>query len=123
MFHNKRKSIINKAKELRKKPTKAEAVLWEQLRNHKLNGFRIRRQHVLGPYIADFYCAETKLAIEIDGSIHDNADIKEYDAIRQRAIEFYGITVIRFKNEEVFDRMDDVLAEIARNLQNWSSTK
>ncbi|NLY75042.1 MAG: endonuclease domain-containing protein [Firmicutes bacterium] len=121
MFHYKRKSITEKAKVLRKEPTAAEAVLWEQLRKGKLKGFKIRRQHPIGCYIADFYCANGKLAIEIDGGVHDNKDVKEYDEVRQQAIEYYGIRVIRFKNEDVFNRIEFVLKEIENNLIDLSS--
>jgi very-short-patch-repair endonuclease len=117
MFHNKRKSIIDKAKALRKNSTEAEALLWEQLRKRKLNGYKIRRQHPIGPYIADFFCAKANLVVEIDGGIHNDEDVMEYDVIRQKAIEDNGLKVIRFKNEEVFDRLDFVLAEIEKLLK------
>lgn len=77
---------------------------------------KIRGQHPLGCYIADFYCPKKKLVIEIDGGIHDDATVQEYDKIRQKAIEFKGIKVIRFKNKDVFERMEFVLAEIERYL-------
>jgi very-short-patch-repair endonuclease len=63
MFHNKRKLIIHKAKKLRKESTEAEAVLWEELRKRKLEGYKIRRQHPIGPYIVDSYCAKGKLGV------------------------------------------------------------
>ena len=116
MYHHQRASIVDRAKDLRKRQTEAEAVLWEELRKRKLGGCKIRRQHPLGSYIADFYCSEKKLVIEIDGGIHDDKAVKEYDEIRQKAIEFYGIKVIRFRNEDVFSRMEFVLDEIERNL-------
>ena len=116
MYHHQRASIVDRAKDLRKRQTEAEAVLWEELRKRKLGGCKIRRQHPLGSYIADFYCSEKKLVIEIDGGIHDDKAVKEYDEIRQKAIEFYGIKVIRFRNEDVFSRMEFVLDEIERKL-------
>ncbi len=81
-----------------------------------MGGYKIRRQHPLGPYIADFYCHQKKLVIEIDGGVHNDVTVKEYDEIRQKTIEFYGIKVIRFRNEDVFSRMKFVLAEIEKNL-------
>ncbi len=109
-------SIVDRAKDLRKRQTEAEAVLWDELRKRKLGGYKIRRQHPLGSYIADFYCPERKLVIEVDGGIHDDEQVKENDEIRQKAVEFYGIKVIRFRNEDVFSRMEFVLDEIERKL-------
>ena len=117
MYHSRRALMVDRAKDLRKRSTAAETVLWEELRKRKLDGYRIRRQHPLGSYIADFYCPKGKLVIEIDGGIHDDEAVKEYDEIRQKAIEFYGFKVIRFKNEDVFNRINFVLAEIERNLK------
>ena len=116
MYHHQRALIVDRAKDLRKRSTEAEAVLWEELRKRKMGGYKIRRQHPLGSYIADFYCPEKKLVIEVDGGIHDDETVKEYDEIRQKAIVFYGIKVIRFRNEDVFRRMEFVLDEIERNL-------
>ena len=116
MYHHQRALIVDRAKDLRKRQTEAEAVLWEELRKRKLGCYKIRRQHPLGSYIADFYCPEKKLVIEIDGGIHDDETVKKYDEIRQKAIEFYGIKVIRFRNEDVLNRMEFVMAEIDRNL-------
>lgn len=116
MYRHQRVLIVDRAKDLRKRSTEAEVVLWEELRKRKLGGYKIRRQHPLGPYIADFYCPQRKLVIEIDGGIHDDADVKKHDEIRQKAIEYYGIKVIRFRNEDVLGRMEFVLAEIERNL-------
>jgi very-short-patch-repair endonuclease len=118
MYHHQRALIVDRAKDLRKRETEAEAVLWEELRKRKLGGCKIRRQHPFGSYIADFYCSERKLVIEIDGGIHDGEQVKEYDEIRQKAIEFYGIRVIRFRNEDVLNRMEFVLAEIEKNFTN-----
>ena len=117
MYHHQRAVIVDRAKDLRKRQTEAEAVLWEELRKRKLGGHKIRRQHPFGSYIADFYCPVRKLVIEIDGGIHDDKAVKEYDEIRQKAIEFYGIRVIRFRNEDVLRRMKFVLAEVERNLR------
>jgi len=76
------KYIIDLARELRKTETSAEKLLWEMLRDRKLLGLKFRRQHPIGRYIADFFCHEIGLVIELDGAIHENMDQKEYDAIR-----------------------------------------
>ncbi|MBE3040379.1 MAG: endonuclease domain-containing protein [Chloroflexi bacterium] len=91
--------IQQRAKELRQEMTQAEQLLWERLRNRQLSGLKFRRQHPLGPFITDFYCAETRLVVEIDGDIHDLQ--KEQDEQRTRQFEEFGYRVIRFRNKEV----------------------
>lgn len=88
-------------RELRQSGTDAERILWEELRNRKLNGLKFRRQHPIDKVVADFYCHEKKLIIELDGLVHDVKENKEYDANRTYMLNEIGITVIRFRNEEV----------------------
>jgi very-short-patch-repair endonuclease len=76
MFYRARKSIFLKAVELRNNPTKAEIILWEQLKNKDLFGVRFKRQHPIDIFIADFYCHKYKLVIEVDGEIHNEPDNK-----------------------------------------------
>lgn len=104
--------LIGKARDLRKVMTEAEKVLWVKLRGKKLGGFKFRRQHPIIHFIADFYCHEVKLVVELDGGIHDDPEIKEYDINRTAEIERLGIMVIRFSNKEVFEKLDRVLKEI-----------
>ena len=111
MFFGASKIIFENAKVLRKNMTDAEKILWGYLKA-KPNGFKFRRQHPLGIYIADFYCHKLKLVIELDGSIHDNDDVKQNDAIRQKLIEEDGITVLRFTNKEVMSNIQNVLTLI-----------
>jgi very-short-patch-repair endonuclease len=80
-----------------------------------LSGFKFRRQHRIGPYFADFACTEVGLVIEVDGSQH--LDRLEYDAVRMRYLQSQGYRVLRFWNDEVSLRMDDVLDEILRALR------
>ena len=101
-----------RARELRKQMTPAEHILWTRLRNRQLGGYKFRRQHPLGPYIADFYCAERRLVIELDGSVH--AEQQEYDEMRSGQFEEYGYQVIRFKNAEVESELEYVLMEILK---------
>ncbi len=103
-------NIQLRAKELRKEPTASEQVLWEYLRNRQLGGFKFRRQAPMGRVIADFYCAESKLIVEIDGDIHD-LQIEE-DKQRTKEIESFGYRVIRFRNEEVERDLKSVLSNI-----------
>ena len=108
MFLGASNLIFENAKLLRKNMTHAESILWAHLKT-KPNGFKFRRQHPLGIYIADFYCHKLKLVIELDGSIHDNEEVKLNDEIRQKFIEEDGILVMRFKNEEILKDIQNVL--------------
>ena len=95
--HN--KQIVPLAKKLRKEMTKEERHLWyDYLRNHTV---RFSRQKVLGNYIVDFYSAEAKLVIELDGSQHYEPDNLEKDEERTAFLEGYGLTVIRIPNNEI----------------------
>jgi len=87
--------------------TRAEQKLWTQLRRKKLGGLRFRRQHPVGRYIADFYCHELKLVIELDGFSHENRE--EYDANRDSFLSGGGYTVLRFTNVEIEQSLDAVL--------------
>src|SRR5512135_1826155 len=90
--------------------TPAEEKLWQRLRAHRLGGLKFRRQHPLGPFIADFYCAECRLVVEIDGDIHDLQ--AQHDQARTERFEEYGYRVIRFRNEQVLNDVNGVLASI-----------
>ena len=93
--------IYDLCRKLRQKQTDAEKLLWECLRRKRLNGVKFRRQHPIGRYIADFYCPEAHLVIELDGKVHLFKDQKDYDKVRQEVIEMRGIRVLRIKNEEI----------------------
>jgi very-short-patch-repair endonuclease len=103
-------AVQRRARELRKEMTPSEQALWEYLRNRKLNGFKFRRQHPLGPYVADFYCAEHRLVIELDGGIHESQI--ERDTARTLQFESFGYRVLRFRNQEVEQNIDAVLEAI-----------
>ena len=108
------------AREMRRSPTIAEEILWGALRGRQLSGLKFHRQHVIGPFIADFYCASARLVIEVDGDIHDlQAD---YDAARTRQFMDYGYRVIRFNNEMVINETEEVLSQILAAAQSPSST-
>jgi len=108
--------IFQKAEELRKFPTHEEEILWGYLSESQL-GVKFRRQHPIFNYIADFYCHSIKLVIEIDGSIHDKEDVKINDERRQKEIESFGITVIRFTNNEVKNTPESVLQSINEEIK------
>ena len=88
------------ARELRQPQTPAEATLWQHLRNRNLE-YKFRRQHTIDVFITDFYCAEVKLCIEIDGDSHLEKAQQEYDAARTEYLESRGRKVIRFTNDDV----------------------
>ena len=108
-------SIRSVVRAYRRNPTEAERILWSELRGRRLNGLRFRRQHPIAGYIVDFYCAEAKLAIEVDGSVHEGAAAKARDSIRTAAIEEHGVRVIRFMNDDVIHELPLVLIAIARH--------
>ncbi len=116
-----RKTDAARAKELRRKATRAEIVLWNQLRGRRLQGFKFRRQHRVGPYILDFYCSQVRLAIELDGGGHAEPDQAGYDRERTRELESRGIFELRFWNHDVLRRRTAVLAEIAEALTSAST--
>ena len=99
-------------RELRKELTEAEKLLWAELRNRKLNGLKFRRQHPLDKFIVDSYCNEKKLVVELDGSVHDEKISKEYDEARTAMLAGLNVFVLRFRNEEVINNMQNVLERI-----------
>ena len=108
------------SKELRGRQTPAEVILWEALRDRRLDGLKFRRQHAIAntAYVADFLCYEARLVIELDGGIHQHH--REEDAIRQQNIEAEGYTVIRFTNEQVYTDPESVLTAILSTARSSS---
>ena len=98
-----REALRLRAREMRNNPTPAEDALWSVLRNRQLGGFKFRRQHRILPFILDFYCVQLKLAIEVDGPIHELS--KEQDEFRTKYLNDLGIDVLRFSNEQVLNDM------------------
>ena len=101
------------APELRSEPSPPEGLLWSRLRRRRLGGLRFRRQHPLGPYVADFYCHESALAVEIDGVYHAG-DRKARDAARDAWMQERGLRVLRVPAAAVMGDLDAVLRTIAR---------
>jgi len=106
--------IFIRAKELRKNMTKAEKLLWEELKGKKLGGYKFRNQHPISKFIIDFYCHNKRLGIEIDGAIHNTKGHKFYDNDRTGILNDFGIKILRFKNEEVFNDLEKVKSEILK---------
>lgn len=92
--------------------TEAEGVLWQELRNRKVADAKFRRQHPIGRFIADFYCHEHKLIVEVDGGYHNLQEQKEVDEARTLALNEFGIQVIRFTNDEVINNIESVKKKI-----------
>jgi len=112
---NKARSILtDRRRELRKSPTIAEKQLWVLLRRFRSDGYIFRRQQSIGWYIADFYCDKAKLVIELDGPIHEDA--VEYDKIRDEFMKSNGLTILRFKNEEITNDPSGALKLIKTSL-------
>jgi very-short-patch-repair endonuclease len=95
------------ARQLRQTPTEAELRLWSRLRGKQLDGFRFRRQHPIGPYVADFFCPEAKLIVEVDGGQH-----AEDSPTRTDWIESQGYRVVRLWNNEALANTDGALTVI-----------
>ncbi|WP_044510543.1 endonuclease domain-containing protein [Hymenobacter sp. DG25B] len=100
-------------RELRNNLTPAEATLWRALQRSQLGGRKFRRQHSIGPYIVDFYCASEKLIVELDGAGHYTASGEAHDVERTAYLTGLGLRVLRFENQLVLAQLDGVLAGIA----------
>lgn len=122
MFYRADAIIFKRAKELRNHVTHAEMIMWGYLRTRPL-GQKFRRQHPLYNYIADFYCHSLKLVIEVDGSIHNRPDIKQYDEEREKIIRSLGIEVLRFSNDDVLYEMEIVINSINSFIQDTLTKK
>ena len=100
---------------LRNHATPAEVELWKLLRKRQIRRLKFRRQFGVGPYVLDFYCPELRLAVELDGAAHDTPEAIHYDRERTAWLtEEFGIRVLRFRNEQVFETPDLVIEEIMR---------
>jgi cyclase len=117
MFYGAPQILFDFAKQLRDRPTEAEDFLWKQLSNKKILGFRFKRQHPILYFIADFYCHQAKLVVEVDGGYHQVPAQYEYDCNRDSELEELGIKIIRFRNEQVLFDIDATLQKIEEELK------
>jgi very-short-patch-repair endonuclease len=97
---------------MRRHLTAPEARLWRCLKGGKLEGFKFRRQHPLGPYILDFYCMAAKVAIEVDGAVHETPERMLHDRRRTAWLEEQGVRVLRYPALSIRDNLEGVLAGI-----------
>jgi very-short-patch-repair endonuclease len=106
------KPVIQRARSLRRDAPFPERLLWSRLKNGGLGGLKFRRQHPVGPYFADFACADLKLIVELDGDTHGEDAQARHDAVRTRFLETDGWTVVRFWNAEVMESLEGTLDRI-----------
>ena len=111
-IYNSTKRKIHR-KHLRELSTKHETMLWDKIRNKKL-GHKFKRQYSIGPYIVDFYCSESRLVIEVDGNVHKKSI--DYDNFRSEYLRSIDVNVIRFKNSEIENNINQVTNKIKQNL-------
>ncbi|MBZ9730995.1 endonuclease domain-containing protein [Salegentibacter sp. JZCK2] len=113
-----REELKGYRKALRENMTSCEAFLWNFLKARRLEGKRFTRQHSIGNYIVNFYCASEKLIIELDGEVHLNSNDEEKDLKRTEYLQGLGFKIIRFENKMIFDFLPSVLKEITDNFKS-----
>ena len=104
------------ARKLRNDPTAAERKLWNRIRREQIDGFRFRRQVVLGPFIVDFACLEARLILEVDGATHSTETELARDTARTVRLSAMGFAILRFANDDVFREIDGVVETIRLKL-------
>jgi very-short-patch-repair endonuclease len=109
-------TTLSRSRKLRRQLTPSESVLWWRLRAGRFDGFKFRRQHPMGPYIVDFYCAQQRLVVEVDGDSHFTREGRAHDERRARFLASCNVRVLRFDNHQVRDQLPDVLDAIHRAL-------
>jgi adenine-specific DNA-methyltransferase len=113
-----RRKTVGSAREFRQAPTKSEAILWQAIRDRKLDGLKFRRQHPVGPYVADFCCTEARLIVEVNGPVHELQ--REQDRARQELLEAAGYHVLRVPSSEVEADVRQTVARIRAAVQQDS---
>ena len=108
---------IGRARQLRKKETWAEKLVWRWLRDRRFSDYKFRRQHTFGDYILDFFCVEAFLNIELDGSQHGFPEQKKKDEVRDAWLEKTGVKVLRFWNSRLLREKEPIRETIWRELQ------
>jgi very-short-patch-repair endonuclease len=106
------RTLKSRAQILRADPTPAEQVLWEILRDRRLEGIKFRRQKPIKIFVADFYCPELKLVVELDGDVHADPRQAAHDENRDSYLRSIGCTILRFPNRDLFENREAVLTKI-----------
>ena len=122
MFFGAKTELFTLALQMRKNPTEAESAMWKILRKFRQSGFPFRRQHPIEFYIADFYCHNLRLVIEVDGDIHTEKEIQNHDEGRTGELERYGIKVIRFTNNQILQDSNLVVEKINATIKELAIT-
>ncbi len=117
MFYGAPPILFELAKQLRDNQTKAEMFLWEHFGHFEIPNVRIKRQHPILYFIADFYCHKARLIIEVDGGYHNTPEQYQYDSSRDAELENLGLKVIRFSNEQVFEETEYVIRKIENEIK------
>lgn len=115
MYYGANPILFELAEQLRARMTEAEEILWNSIKINEWH-LKFRRQHPISNYIADFYCHHLKLVIELDGGYHENKEVKIYDEKREQDIAEFGVSVLRFKNEEVINNTEKVMKKIEETI-------
>ncbi len=110
-FNNEEQKSIRRR--LRKEQTFTEKIIWRYLKDRNFLGCKFRRQYSIDRYVIDFYCPELKLAVEIDGGVHDLENVKEKDEIRENYLKDFGVTFVRIKNDEFFGNAEKAFKKIS----------
>ncbi len=108
--------MVERVRELRRKQTNAEAVMWELLRDRRFTGLKFRRQHQIGEYVVDFYCHDKKLVVELDGAVHAEPEQARKDKTRDAYLKSLGLTVLRIRNDELVSDPESTLRRIAAHI-------
>ena len=106
------KAMKERRQILRRNMTETERILWSKLRRKQIDALRFRRQYSVDTFVLDFYCPEIRLDVEVDGESHDRPAAREYDQDREEQLKSLGIAVLRFTNEEVKSKLDQVVQRI-----------
>lgn len=115
--HFNKSSQTEKRRKLRQHQTNAEELVWRFLRNRQILGYKFRRQYSVDHFVIDFYCAELKLALEIDGGSHNDPEQKKKDIIRQKYLERFNIKFVRLKDEGLFSNPNKTFAKIEQAIK------
>ncbi len=122
IFFGEKAELFTLALQMRKNPTEAERAMWNILRKFRHSGFPFRRQHPIEFYIADFYCHNSRLVIEVDGEIHSEKDIQNHDEGRSGELERFGIKVFRFTNNQILHDNNLVVEKINTIIKELATT-
>ena len=114
--------LVHLARELRQRQTPAEEILWQLLRGRKILGLKFRRQQQLGPFIADFYCHDARLVIELDGGVHEIQEQAARDENRDFYLRENRLQVLRLANDRILEDPESVIRTIAHATGRWDDT-